>query len=86
MNAYIEPLSGKYYGTKIIIDTGGTTPSELSIWEMGNHQPSTRQLEKWNMTFGEAKDDGMMCDSHYETELSYKIARIIQKALFQAEL
>ena len=77
MKADILPLNGKYYGT--VIQYGGDRTIE--VWDMENYIPSDRQLEYWEMTLEEAKADNMMCDSHYETQESYRIAEAIVKAI-----
>ena len=64
IGARLLPLSGKYYGTKIEV-VWESEKTELSIWKMGDYIPSTRQLEYWECTYQEAKEDDLMCDSHY---------------------
>ena len=81
MRAYIEDLKGKYYGTSIRYFVNDC-PCSIEVWNHTDcHTPSQRQLDYWEMTYEEAKDDGMMCDSHYETENDYNIAKIIVEAL-----
>jgi len=77
MNAKIQPLKGKYYGTTIELDGGEL----IEVWIMGDWTPSARQLEYWGMTLQEAQDDGMMCDSHYESADCYKLVERIVKAI-----
>jgi len=77
MDAFIPPLEGKYYGT--IIQYGGDRT--IKVWNMEGNTPSERQLKQWGMTLEESQESGMICDSHYETVTSYKIARAIQRAL-----
>jgi hypothetical protein len=78
MGAMIAPLMGKYYGTKIQFDNGG---GKLTVWYMGNWEPSKRQLEHWGMTLEEARDDLMLSDSHFESEQGFAIAEAICKAI-----
>ena len=73
----IEPLTGKYYGTRITLDNG----EGITVWVMGDYKPSKRQLDSLNMTYEEAKEDDYFCDSHFETEASYKIALAIVEAI-----
>jgi len=77
--AHIQPLEGKYYGTIVELHDG----ARIEIWIMDGHgiTPSKRQLEKWDMTLEEAKDDDMMCDSHFESARGYGIAEILVDAL-----
>ena len=78
MKAEIADLSGKYYGTKVIYGN----EHEITIWTHDkDFTPSKRQLEYWEMTLEEAKEDGIMCDSHYETQEDYEVAKCIVVAL-----
>lgn len=77
MKAKIEPLKGKYYGTTISLENG----EGITVWVMGDYKPSIRQLEELSMTYEEAKDDDYFCDSHFESETSYKVAVAIVEAL-----
>jgi len=43
MQATLLPLSGKYYGTKIIINNQGFI-NEITLWNYGNGEPSLREL------------------------------------------
>lgn len=72
MNAQIKPLSGKYYGTIIVIDfqDGGQT-EEIKFWDSGNYEPSIRSLEYYNMTLEQWNEDDMSCDGHFESKLTY---------------
>jgi hypothetical protein len=85
MEAHIKPLHGKYYGTEIVYQLPGEDVGSLQVWDRGDGTPSQRQLEDWGMTLQEARDDDMMCDSHYETTLSYRIAEIVRDALLAVE-
>ena len=88
MDARIEELQGKYYGTIVTYyyDTGwgSREEREIEVWDMGDYTPSERQLEKWEMTLEEARKD-MMCDSHYESAQSFRIASAILDALSKLE-
>lgn len=75
--AKIEPLKGKYYGTRITLEKG----EGITVWVMGDFKPSERQLADLNMTYEEAKEDDYFCDSHFETETSFKIASAIVEVL-----
>lgn len=72
MKAQIKPLSGKYYGTIIIIDfqDGGHT-EEIKLWDAGDWEPSCRELEKYNMTLEQWNEEDMSCDGHFESKLTY---------------
>ncbi len=71
--ASLAALGGKYYGTFVIFDSGMDV-HHIKIWINDGDAPSARQLVDWNMTIDEARADGMMSDSHYETELTYQAA------------
>ena len=78
MKAEIADLSGKYYGTKVIYGD----ENEITIWtHYKDFTPSKRQLEYWEMTLEEAKENDMMCDTHYETQEDYEIAKCVASAL-----
>jgi len=81
MKAKIEPLEGKYYGTRITLENG----EGITIWVMGDYKPSIRQLEELSMTYEEAKDDDYFCDSHFESETSFKVAVAIVETLSRIE-
>ena len=86
MKAEILPLHGKYYGTKVcVVELGYHDGYDgdglyIKIWA-GGRIPSERQLADWGCTEAQASDDDMMCDSHYETQMSYDIAKRIADAL-----
>ncbi len=76
MKARLLPLTGKYYGTPVEIETEEGTEF-IEVWLKGNRRPSSRQLTKINMTEEEAIEDGYFCDEHYETALSFWVAQRI---------
>jgi len=81
MEAEILPLDGKYYGTVIKYKNTFGEERTIKVWNMGDYTPSQRQLEKWGYTLDEAKEDGMMCDDHFESAECHKIASVICRAL-----
>lgn len=72
--AKILDLDGKYYGTVIELDD--KFQNEITIWIEGDNKVSQRELDK-----GWTKDIGL---DHTETDYSYQIAKIIEKALTDA--
>ncbi len=80
MKAYISPFVGAYYGTEIILDYG-KIKSSFRVW-ISDFPPSKRQLESWGFkTEQEAYDNDYICDQHYETSESYRIAELIINAI-----
>lgn len=87
MKIYLEELKGKYYGTVIRYQVSPEdTEKSIEVWDMGDYTPSRRQLEYWGLSLDEAKEDGIMCDSHYETLRSYDIACVIVDALLHSNI
>lgn len=80
IKARLLPLKGKYYGTRVEIETLDGTEI-MQIWVKGNRRPSARQLTQINMTEEEANEDGCFCDEHYETSISYWLANSIIDAI-----
>lgn len=69
----IKPRDGKYYGT-IMQDARGK--DILSIWINEDQQPSWREKNYFGQWTPERWNDAV-CDSHWESELSLKIAEEI---------
>jgi hypothetical protein len=70
---YIEPLRGKYYGTKV-------TDSErvISVWTGYTGKVSERELaEGWTEDYG---------FDHVESDQDYKMALVIRDALNKEKL
>ena len=96
MDAKILPLYGKYYGTKIKIESGPASGSFIGVW-VPTGEPSDREIESWGFTRSDwvnnvMVDDGWggkapiqsldyVCDSHYESDISLRIASAIVEAL-----
>lgn len=86
--ATIMPLSGKYYGTVIETQFG-----KIEVWlsSRGHDEPSQREMAEWpepspeNGSAEEIRSE-MMAGGHYESEISYRVAQIIVKALNQEAL
>lgn len=68
---YIEPLQGKYYGTRIV---NTETDDLIEVWLTlkGEYKPSSRELENgWTPDYG---------FDHAETQESYETAlKIVEK-------
>lgn len=97
MKAELMPLEGKYYGTivKVTLDDGETT--EIKIWHSGDYTPSERECqcagisrEQWlkNEMIDEGSDGLVeareileICDSHFESQVSYWLAERIVKGI-----
>lgn len=74
MRAFIEPLDGKYYGTKVWTEAG-----DVEIWCPNPRRPSDRQLQEW-YPMDEPLSE-YMCDNHYETAISYEMAQAFVRAV-----
>ena len=73
--AELLPLSGKFYGSEIKLDTDEI----IKIWCSGkDYTPSIREI---NMNGEEWEPE----DSHYETEYNYQIALACVEGIIQAE-
>lgn len=93
MKAELAPLEGKYYGTEVRIlptDEKEFSEGHLLIWVAGNHKPSERELEgyelkdgKWQLYDKELDEwfEYEICDSHYETETSLALAMALIEAV-----
>jgi len=84
MKAEIKDLGKKYYGTEVeILSEGGISQGLLSIWVMGDYQPSEREVklarESLEMPTEPEKEvlEDWLGDSHYETKLSYALAKYL---------
>lgn len=66
----LEPLKGKYYGTRVINDWTGEL---IIVWLDLEYKVSDRELEK-----GWQEDQGF---DHVESQRSYEAAMIICEAL-----
>ena len=65
----IEPLQGKYYGTRILLDSG-----VIEVWTDGSRPPKPSERE---IADGWTPDVGM---NHVESEEDYANARLIAAA------
>jgi hypothetical protein len=86
MKAKIKDLGySKYYGTQIEILDGECEGHIIKVWLPGN--PSEREIENWKrdqIEQGIKEEDFEpieICDDHYESEMSYKVAQKIVEAL-----
>lgn len=92
LNAKLLPLKGKHYGSQIELALNNKKIGKIKVWmsvpfgtDLGN--PSTRELtSNGHRTVEEAFEDEFPCDSHYESELDYRISMIIKKALNNLDL
>jgi len=80
MRAKIRELEGKYYGTQVeIFDDMGTSAGFVVIWL----NPTTQQgwlASEREIASLENGEEFEYCDIHYETSLSYEVARKIEEA------
>ena len=81
MKATLLPLLGKYYGTEIEIyfeDDPNSHTETLTLWDTTGFIPSIRYLEKYGYTQEDwdsgRTDDDFICDSHFESKLTYERA------------
>lgn len=89
MKAELLELSGKYYGTEVQITTDSGYEYVIKLWNNGGCEPSARVLngictiDEWrdNATLTidyeeiKAKDVVEICDSHFESQDTYLLAR-----------
>jgi hypothetical protein len=45
MKAELQPLEGKYYGTKVKVTYAGDKSFEVTFWDSGDFTPSLRALD-----------------------------------------
>jgi hypothetical protein len=81
--ASLEPLKGKHYGTVINIRDERGNDHEIKVWlNDPTNRMSQRQLDDYGYaSHQEAKEDGMPCDCHYESELAFLLAQEIVKTI-----
>jgi hypothetical protein len=92
IKAELSPLHGKHYGSRVSVFLGDDRIGEIKVWfaappgsSLGC--PSTRDLAKNDYSSIEVADsDCHPCDCHYESELDYRIAKAIEKALNELDL
>jgi hypothetical protein len=83
-NTIYELGTDKYYGTHVPFTIRGDE-SSVTVWVMGDYEPSERQLAQWECASWEhARECDMTCDSHYESAAGYEIAKVIHAALVKA--
>lgn len=90
MKAELKPLETKYYGTMLEITEGPLKDLCFKLWKCTG-TPSDRELEKYKITreqwdnnlkvecdwLGEiaVRDLDITCDSHYESQEVYQLAK-----------
>lgn len=85
MKAEVLPLRGKYYGTEVLIhlDDGSEWKT---LFYVNRGLPSRREYEQ---CVGCSECEGDSCDmidySHYESEMSLKLAEIFAEAVNKHE-
>jgi len=90
----IRPLAGKYYGTviRVVSDSGdewnvelcgrGYPPSERELSSDGVSCSPEEWMKNSVLSNGErAQDFFDCCDGHYETQLTYELAKRIASSL-----
>lgn len=79
MKAEILPLNGKYYGTGLLLTTDSGLEYYVNLWN-SKGPPSKRELAEWDGDW-----EFEICDSHYESEETYKLAQTIVRALMEQD-
>lgn len=75
----LSPRKGKYYGTEIVDARGAEV---LRLWEHeAGDVPSEREKESFGPDWSEQTWSEYCCDSHWECQSDYLLARFIVKAL-----
>jgi len=83
MKATILPLANKYYGTIIQLQEDDAV-AEIKVWThlMNSTKPSRRQMKSWGVkTLKEAQEQDFLCDTHYETDFDYKLAKAMLQGI-----
>ena len=96
MNAIIKPLDGKHYGTIVEVEgkweinvwiaKGKPSKRQLEEWGISEQEWDTNvwnegKKPEENEYFTLETPQQMICDSHWESEVSYKTASAIVEAL-----
>lgn len=97
MKATLMPLIGKYYGTKIELRFDNGDREHIKLWNSGDYEPSIREIKSWGYTqeqwdnneiiesgydgTGPIRSLGLICDSHFESKLTYERAMKIVNAI-----
>lgn len=81
--ARLKPLEGKHYGTIINVRDEQGYDYEITVWTNDlDHRMSQRELDDYGYKSNkEAREDGMPCDCHYESERDFLLAQEIIKAI-----
>lgn len=81
--ASLLPLKGKYYGAIIVLRDKFGNDNEIRVWLADpTGRMSQRQLDYYGYASNEeAAEDGMFCDCHYESELTFLLAQEIVKTI-----
>lgn len=89
MKAELLPLSGKYYGTRILITDDKGYQYEIKLWNSGSWEPSDRELESGGISIEQwrsneiikvgndtisAKELVEISDSHFESRETHELA------------
>jgi hypothetical protein len=100
MIATLKPLDGKYYGTEIEVKEGKEHIATIKLWDDGDYTPSGRYLAEYGYTTeqwetnaiihddgwtGHIKNIDLVCDSHFESKLTYERALKIISAINQIQ-
>lgn len=79
LKARLLPLSGKFYGSQIVIADGSKHPQMFEVWVPGPDEglgtPSKRQYESDGCSSAEKWMAEGWADSHMETDFNYKVAQ-----------
>lgn len=81
MDAKILPLDGKYYGTKIEYRNPQGKVHTIELWDCNDYQPSQRELTQYDVSLSQWRDDGMCCDTHFESAFTYDLAMYLADCL-----
>lgn len=86
MKAILKPLIGNYYGTIIELHfEDGEDKETIKLWNNGDYEPSIREIKSWGYTQEQWDNneiiEELICDSHFESKLTYERAMKIVNAI-----
>jgi hypothetical protein len=83
MKAWLKPLDGKYYGSRIGLFCDDGTEAEINVWiHDSRYRPSRRELKHSGcVSVEEARDNDVTSDCHFESDTCHSVCLKIVNAL-----
>lgn len=85
MKAILEPLKGKYYGTKITVLDDNGTKAHIEIWDDGDYTPSKRELETNGYTEKQWEENEMVETGWEDVRLPIRDLDIVSDSHFESK-